>query len=76
MLESRDKFDIETALDVVPTTLHLFTQHGKTFTFRKVIELETNESELTFGYVAKSDGRLKRAHFLMANLAGYSVLDT
>jgi hypothetical protein len=53
--------------------LHLFTQHGRTFTFHGVANLVTNESTVTFDYTAQSDGRTKRGTFYVAGLAGWST---
>ncbi len=53
-------------------TVHIFTVHGKTFTFKDVTNILVNESAITFDYVAMSDEREKKATFFVANLAGYS----
>ncbi len=53
--------------------LSVFTRDGKTFTFRDVFDITTNEWSMTFGYVAMSDGRMKKGTFFVQNLAGYST---
>jgi len=65
MSESKDKVQF--------SKLHIFTIHGKTFTFFNVIMLEGNETCLNFTYSAQSDGQAKEGTFWLNNMAGFSV---
>jgi len=53
--------------------LHLFTNHGHTFTFKDGTVVVDNETMLTFVYAAASDGKSKEGVFQKRNLAGYSI---
>jgi len=53
--------------------LCIFTQTGRTYTFRDVKVIHDNETVLVFGYKAMSDGKIKMATFPKANIAGWSV---
>jgi hypothetical protein len=55
--------------------LTVFTKEGKTFTFRTIGTLTTNEYCITFTYQAMSDGRWKTGRFYVENLAGYSTTE-
>ena len=50
----------------------IFTNHGKTYTFRNCSIKCSNESSLEFTYGAMSDGLLKKAKFPKANICGWS----
>lgn len=52
--------------------LHIFTQHGKTYTFRGYYNLVANESVISFDYKAMSDGKTKHASFYVSNMTGWS----
>lgn len=56
--------------------LHLFTNHGVTYTFINIVEgsLVVNESVIAFSYKAMSDSNIKEATFFVRNLAGFTVL--
>lgn len=54
--------------------VHIFTQHGRTYTFLQVFDFQTNESVVAFRYQAQSDGLVKRAVFFVASIAGYSTM--
>ena len=55
--------------------LHIFTQHGRTFTFHNYKKLLVNEATISFDYEAMSDDMWKHATFYVANVAGWSVLE-
>jgi hypothetical protein len=55
------------------SSLCIFLNSGRTFTFRNVqIECD-NESVLGFSYTAMSDGKLKAGTFQKSQMAGYSL---
>lgn len=68
---------MKATIPVVPVpvnaTIHLFTVHGATFTFRGCEILLDNETTLAFTYRAQSDGRPKTMTAIKANLAGHST---
>jgi len=53
--------------------LCIFTQTGRTYTFRNVEMVWDNETALQFNYSAMSDGKVKTATFPKATLCGWSV---
>ena len=53
--------------------LCIFTHYGKTYTFRDVEIICSNETTLQFNYIAMSDGLAKTATFPKSNMAGWSV---
>lgn len=53
--------------------LCIFCPTGATFTFRSVQIIQNNETHLQFRYSAMSDGRMKEATFIKANIVGWSV---
>lgn len=53
--------------------LCIFTHYGKTYTFRNVEIICSNETTLQFNYMAMSDGQAKIATFPKPNIAGWSV---
>lgn len=55
------------------TTVCVFLQTGRTFTFRDAVIVQDNEAVITIEYVAMSDGNKKRAIFQKAIIAGWSV---
>lgn len=55
------------------TKLHIFTKEGKTFTFIKIYRFDSNESVISFDYIAQSDKLIKRSIFYVNNIAGYSL---
>jgi len=63
--------------EAIPTSppipqVTVFTTQGKTFTFKRIRRLVTNEFSISFDYEAMSDEMYKHATFFVANLAGYS----
>lgn len=54
--------------------LHLFTTHGRTFTFRNGLVNVDNETVIAFEYIAASDGQTKHGVFYKSNLVGVSTL--
>lgn len=58
--------------EVIPV-IHVFLVSGKTFTFKRVIDLVENETGLTFTYASMKDGSAKEAHFPWGHgIVGYS----
>ena len=55
--------------------LCIFTQGGRTFTFRNVEVTTSNESVLQFRYVAMSDGKEKVGTFPKSGICGFSVTE-
>ena len=55
--------------------LCIFTQIGKTYTFRNVKVICDNETFIQFSYSAMSDGKTKTATFPKATLCGWSVTE-
>ena len=55
--------------------LHIFTQHGSTYTFLNGEILTFNESSLVFLYEAESDGCMKQANFWVKQICGYSLVE-
>ena len=53
----------------------IFTNQGKTFTFKNIELLVDNESVLVFSYRAMSDGLEKQATFPKANICGWSLTE-
>jgi hypothetical protein len=53
--------------------LCIFTQTGRTYTFKDVEIICDNETVLMFNYSAMSDGKSKTATFPKINLVGWSV---
>ena len=53
-------------------TLCLFMETGRTFTFKNVTFLHDNDTAITFGYEAMSDGKMKVATFYKTHVAGVS----
>lgn len=51
----------------------IFLATGKTFTFRNVEEVIENETGLTFGYRAMSDGEQKTVTFYRPEMVGHST---
>jgi len=55
--------------------LCIFTSYGKTFTFKDVKVLCSNETTLQFAYAAMSDGKTKVATFPKDTICGWSVTE-
>lgn len=55
--------------------VHIFTQHGSTYTFLNVFNFSFNVTALRFEFTAQSDGNPKTATFFVACIAGFSVMD-
>lgn len=53
--------------------LCIFTNTGRTYTFKNVKMVCDNETVLVFDYAAMSDGKSKTATFPKATLCGWSV---
>lgn len=53
----------------------IFTHTGATYTFLDVVDFKTNESVITFGFTAQSDGNVKRAVFYVKNVVGVTCLE-
>ena len=73
---SRDGNKIIVGKEVKPMEydiLCIFTQTGRTYTFRNVELTCDNETVLQFNYCAMSDGRCKTATFPKTTLCGWSV---
>jgi hypothetical protein len=51
--------------------LVVFLPTGKTFSFKYVRNFISNESVITFDYIAMSDGKHKSARFYVNNIAGF-----
>ena len=51
----------------------IFMQTGKTFSFKNIKMVMSNESVLVFQYIAMSDSILKTATFQKAIIAGWST---
>ena len=54
------------------SSLCLFFATGRTFTFRDVVVLTDNESQISFEYQAMSDGLSKQATFSKFHVVGVS----
>jgi len=54
-------------------TICIFTQQGKTFTFRDVNIVINNETMLIFKYTAMSDGLRKMGNFPKNTICGWST---
>jgi hypothetical protein len=55
--------------------VHIFTQHGNTYTFLNVFNFSYNETAIRFEFTAQSDGKPKRATFFVACIAGFTVME-
>ena len=55
--------------------LTVFTPQGKSNTFKRIRNVEVNESVVSFDYTAMSDGRVKHATFFIhhGNITGYTT---
>ena len=53
--------------------LCIFTQTGRTYTFKNITMLCNNETVLQFEYTAMSDGQAKTATFPKNTICGWSV---
>ena len=53
----------------------IFTHYGRTYTFKDITIVCSNETMLSFSYTAMSDGKMKTANFPKANLCGWSVTE-
>jgi hypothetical protein len=58
---------------IYKTNLCVFLNSGKTFSFKNVVNLVSNESMLAFNYTAVSDRQIKKASFAHSNIAGFST---
>ena len=54
------------------TKLHIFTQHGATYTFTNLTSFAENESNITFTFVSQKDGTEKFGSFIVKNIVGYT----
>lgn len=57
------------------SSLCIFTEMGKTFTFKNVSILTDNETMLVFAYKAMSDGLTKVGRFFKGMFVGFSTTD-
>ncbi len=55
--------------------LCIFTEMGRTYTFRDVKILTDNETVLVFVYTAMSDDLIKKATFFKNRFVGFSVTE-
>lgn len=55
-------------------SLCIFTETGRTYTFRNVDITCDNETVLCFAYKAMSDGKAKFATFQKSRIIGWAVL--
>lgn len=55
-------------------SLCIFTESGRTYTFKNVTITCDNETVLCFEYVAMSDGNPKQATFQKSRIVGWSIL--
>ena len=53
----------------------IFTQSGRTYTFKNVEMLCENETVIQFSYKAMSDGKEKIATFPKSNICGWSLTE-
>ena len=53
----------------------IFTESGRTYTFKNVTILCDNETVLVFDYAAMSDGKKKVATFQKSKICGWSKLE-
>ena len=51
----------------------IFTESGRTYTFRNATVTCDNETAITFEYTAMSDGNKKLGTFLKSRIVGWSV---
>ena len=51
----------------------IFTQQGKTFTFKNGAIVYSNETTLQFTYSSMSDGLFKEAIFFKNTICGWSI---
>ena len=54
------------------TKLHIFTQHGATYTFHNLTAFAENESNITFSFTSEKDGTEKKGSFIVKNIVGYT----
>ena len=52
--------------------LHIFTQHGATYTFTNLTVFTENESVITFTFTSQKDGTEKNGTFYMKNIVGFT----
>ena len=52
--------------------LHIFTQHGATYTFMDLTDFQENESVLTFTFTSAKDGTEKHGTFYVKNIVGFT----
>lgn len=57
-------------------TKTIFLSTGRTFTFRDVTNVVENETSISFGYTAVSDGNLKSVVFYRPGMAGHSTCES
>lgn len=57
------------------STICIFTNQGKTFTFKNIELLVDNETMLVFSYRTMSDGLEKQATFPKATICGWSLTE-
>ena len=54
------------------TKLHIFTQHGATYTFKDLTSFNENESVLIFSFTSQKDGTEKFGTIYVKNIVGYT----
>ena len=52
----------------------IFTDSGRTYTFKDVTITCDNESVIAFSYKAMSDGNTKTGTFLKSRIVGWSIM--
>jgi hypothetical protein len=54
--------------------VHIFTQHGATYSFKDVTDFNQNETVVSFTFTAQSDGQVKRAVFFVKCIVGFTTM--